>query len=137
MRGARGIHRILNFEQSDSNDSAMERITELQDFSLIIQRVSADLQLERALQEMEVHGNLNELMESVYLQMKDIMPCDRVAVAFLDNQGHAIAEAAHTTFQPGLSGTGFFRVHRGDGTGNGAVFGKTPDHQRSARLCGG
>jgi len=119
MRGARGIHRILNFEQIDSKDLTVEKISELQDFSLIIQRVSADLQLERALQDMEVHGNLNELMESVYLQMKDIMPCDRVAVAFLDNQGHAIAEAAHTTYpqahlEPGFSesigGTGLETV---------------------------
>jgi hypothetical protein len=108
LRGARGIHRILNFQENDFNDPGMEKITELQDFSLIIQRVSADLQLDRALQDMEVHGNLNELMETVYDQIKDIMPCDRVAVAFLDNQGHAIAEAAHTTFdqiclEPGFS----------------------------------
>ena len=119
LQGARGIHRILNFEQSDFTDPFMEKITELKDFSRIVQRVSGDLQLERALQDMEVHGNLNQLMETVYDQIKDVMPCDRVAVAFLDNQGHAIAEAAHTTYgqvhlEPGYSesigGTGLETV---------------------------
>lgn len=83
-------------------------ITELDRFFADISRISRMIAFDQSLQNIDVYGNLNLVLEELYSSITPFVSCDRIALAFLTSNGMVTAETAYTTYDtvslyPGFS----------------------------------
>ncbi|MDC7227284.1 MAG: HD domain-containing protein [Spirochaetales bacterium] len=106
--GLEYIERILTFEAIPDYSSKKSNVIEVNQLSEAIYNLSEDMSFNRALIDTAFHGNLDKLMNELYNSISKRMPCERIALAFVNREGSCTAETAFTSYkkiflQPGFS----------------------------------
>ncbi len=92
------LEKILTYEAAPQFTVKMSRIDEVRQLNEAVYRISNDVGYNRKLIDTSVHGNLDQTMSDLYASIKSQMPCDRIALAFVDIEGGCTAETAVTQY---------------------------------------
>ena len=88
-------------------DEGSSHIKEIQNLKDSFSRMESDILYDRKLIDTGFHGNLDLFMMDLFSNIRSRMPCDRIALAFIDSAGMCTAETAITSYnntflQPGF-----------------------------------
>ena len=101
------VDKILTFRQEPGFSQKNNRILEIQHFNDMLSKLSQDISYNRKISDTAFQGNLDIIMSNLFETFKKRMPCDRIALAFIDTDDYCIAETAVTSYnntylQPGF-----------------------------------
>ena len=102
------MEKILKYENTTEYKKKSSNIIEVQQLQNALVNLSNDISYNRKLVEKGVHGNLDILLSELLSSFKKKMPCDRIALAFIGENGMLTAETAVSTYnrlylEPGFS----------------------------------
>ncbi len=110
IKGISRLDKILNYESDNTEQLSVHpsRLSELNQFNSIICRISKTILNDRSIQEIDIHGNLDDFLSFLHKQIVNEVKCDRIALAFIGRENNVIAETAFATYktiflQPGHS----------------------------------
>ena len=106
-QGLQYIEKILTFEAVPDYVKISSRIKEVDELGTAISSLSEDISYNRKLIDTAFHGNLDMIMNEIYKSIRTRMPCDRIALAFLDSEENVIAETAVTSYNSRKLRSGF------------------------------
>jgi len=107
-RGLNSVREMLLYDDVDLRIQETEYIEELSQFYYDIEQIYRSIQFTRNLQNIDIHGDLNKLLQQLYQVFSGFLECDRVALAFITGNGLVTAETAFCTYpiqrlEPGFS----------------------------------
>ena len=138
--GLNYIEKILTFRQEPYFQHEETRINEVQQLYEAISKLSNDISYNRKISNSAFYGNLDQIMSDLFENFKNRMPCDRVALAFIDSDDNCIAETAVTSFnnphlEPGfrenMSKTSLVEVRA---SSNPRIINDLEEHANSRRV---
>lgn len=98
LSGFDRLDRVLKYRDSKPSAEEKYRIAEIEEFKSIIERIETDIFFDRRLLESEVQGDLYSVLQGLHDQLAKVMPCDRIALAFIDSTGNVTAETAYAEY---------------------------------------
>ncbi|MBI9105792.1 MAG: HD domain-containing protein [Spirochaetales bacterium] len=96
--GLEYLKKVLKYENQPDFKRKESNIIEIEQLNEAIFNLSNDVGYNRKLIEKGIHGNLNLLLEDLFNSFRKRMPCDRIALAFIDSGGTLTAETAVTSY---------------------------------------
>ncbi len=98
----RGIDQIdahLNFETTYDLEAAPDDSQEIRDFYSYINKINRDIDLDQLLDSIDSYGKLSHVLSGIVPLIEELIPFDRIALAFFDTKGYVSAEAAYTRYR--------------------------------------
>jgi HD-GYP domain-containing protein (c-di-GMP phosphodiesterase class II) len=97
-----------NIEYEENGIEHEPRSEEERELTELAKRIAAQIREDREMAGEWVYGNLEAFMPRLKQALEHSMPCERLAVAFLDQDGNVVAESAATStneihLEPGFS----------------------------------
>ncbi len=102
INGLENIKNLLNFQKKEkiTKITCQQNYAESGIFSSIFTRITANIERDRKIQDIDIHGNLDDILKFIYKQISEEISCDRIALAFIDKHNTVIAETAYASYQP-------------------------------------
>lgn len=97
-RGMETLHDLLQFKPAAMAAPRSSGIVELSEFFSHLGRVSSLIDLDHTLGKLSGYGNINLLVENLAATIRQFMPCERVALAFMTSNNMVTAETAWATY---------------------------------------
>ncbi|MBF9017200.1 MULTISPECIES: HD domain-containing phosphohydrolase [unclassified Oceanispirochaeta] len=136
QKGINMIDSRLNMELFDSFNVPDDAPEEILALSHAIYRIDKDIELDQKIDTIESYGSISEILEYLASALDELIPMDRIALAFNDSDGRVTAESAFVKYQkvwlePGysefLSNTSLNKMIH---TGNGRIMNDLPSYAR-------
>ena len=106
-RGLSVVDSLMHNDHVEAGQLEFSRIQELSRFFYQVNQISRNILYDRRLMDMNIHGNLNMVLESLFSSLTGFIQCDRVALAFITSNGMITAETAYTTYSNIFLNPGF------------------------------
>ena len=104
------INNLLNFHKPEkiSENSCRYSYSETSVFTNILGKITENIERDMKIQDIDIHGNLDDILKFIHTQISDDIKCDRIALAFIDKKNNVIAETAYASYnqlflQPGFT----------------------------------
>ncbi len=109
INGLENINNLLNFHETENTEEKKCSLnySETSVFSSILEKVTENIERDMKIQDIDIHGNLDDILKFIHRQISGEINCDRIALAFIDKGGNVIAETAYASYQPIFLQPGF------------------------------
>jgi len=89
----------LNYQSPVFPEISTGAPEEIRDFHTTVERIDKDIRLDQFLDNIESYGRLADILAAIAPVIQQIIPFDRIALAFNDLNGFITAESAWTSYQ--------------------------------------
>ncbi|WP_168203589.1 HD domain-containing phosphohydrolase [Oceanispirochaeta crateris] len=96
--GLQHVREVQLFNRNESFHNNHSYIEESQAFISEVSKILENLIMDRSLQNIEIHGNLEALMKELFFAIRKKTNCDRVALAFINGDNEITAETFYSNY---------------------------------------
>lgn len=138
-----GINMIdsrLNMERVDTFNVPDDAPEEILALNHAIHRIDEDIELDQQIDTIESYGSISEMLENLASALDDLIPMDRIALAFNDNDGRVTAESAYVKYKKVWLEPGYFELlsktslNMMIATDNGRIINDLPQYARQNQI---